>query len=61
MEEKNKKVRKTGMIEPITATEKRNSVGGHKLLMNYLQNQSILFKNIELAKKENVDIPKGSY
>jgi len=58
-DEKNKKVRKTGLIEAISSNETRESVGGHESLMKFLHNKSIIFKNLQRAKKENVDIPRG--
>jgi len=58
-EEKEKKIKKSGLLEFIKTDVNVDSIGGLHKLKEYLKNKAIIYSRIESAIKNKVDIPKG--
>jgi len=52
-------IKKIGLVELVKVTEKPEHIGGLKTLKEWLDRKQKIYKNLELAQKAGVDIPKG--
>lgn len=58
-EQKKQIIRKAGILEIVDKIPDKESIGGLKDLMAWIENKSIIFQNWDDAAKKGVDMPKG--
>lgn len=58
-EQKKQIIRKAGILEIVDKIPDRESIGGLKELMSWIERKSIIFQNWDDASKKGVDMPKG--
>ncbi|MGL5279572.1 MAG: SUMF1/EgtB/PvdO family nonheme iron enzyme [Cetobacterium sp.] len=59
IKEKGQLIKKSNILELVNFKEKIEDIGGLQHLKKWLNNKSIIFKNLEGAKNFGVDTPKG--
>ena len=58
-ETKKQMIQKTNILEMVEVTEKDDDIGGLEILKGWLRNKEKIFKNMSLALKCGIKIPKG--
>ena len=58
--EKRQTIKKTGLIELVKPEETIENLGGFDKLKEWLEKKAVIINNAEDARKEKVDVPKGT-
>ena len=58
-EQKQQKIRKSGILEMIPLKETMEDIGGLEVLKKWLKKKAVVMKNLDQAKRFGVDSPKG--
>lgn len=58
-EQKQQKIRKSGILEMIPLKETMEDIGGLEVLKKWLKKKAVVMKNLDQAKQFGVDSPKG--
>ena len=58
-EQKQQKIRKSGILEMIPLKETMEDIGGLEVLKKWLKKKAVVMKNLDQAKRFGVDLPKG--
>ena len=58
-DQKKQMIQKTNIMELVEVTENKHDIGGLENLKDWLDNKAVIFRNLEKAVKEDVEIPKG--
>lgn len=58
-EQKQQKIRKSGILEMIPLKEKMEDIGGLEVLKDWLKRKAVVMKDLNRAERYGVDAPKG--